>query len=112
MKYDKPLPSIRKLKKLTEWDGPFPMKSYRVIIGANRYGFDEDTISFLELFPHDAVFKTRNDFIERCEKLEATILAKKAAAIEIERKRVTALTASGNATDYKFKRKITDWGVV
>jgi hypothetical protein len=106
--YDKPLPSIRKLKKLAEWDGPFPMKSYRVIIGANRYGFDDDTLNFLDLFPHDTVFQSRGDFIERCEKLEATIRAKQGA----ELKRVTALTASESATEYKFKRKVTDWGVI
>jgi hypothetical protein len=108
MKYNKPLPSIRKLKKLTEWDGPFPMKSYRVVIGANRYGFDQDTISFLELFPHETVFHTRDDFIERCEKLEAIIRAKQ----EDDQRHVTSLTASDNATEYKFKRKITDWGIV
>lgn len=107
MQYDKPLPSIRKLKKLIEWDGPFPMKSYRVVIGANRYGFDEDTISFLELFPHDTVFQNRNDFLDRCVELESSIRDQQA-----ERKRVTALTASVNATEYKFERKITDWGIL
>lgn len=79
MQYDKPLPPIRKLKKLAEWDGPFPMKSYRLVIGASRYGFDDDTIWFLEQFPHDAVFKSRSDFLERCEQMEATIRAEQHA---------------------------------
>ncbi len=107
MQYDKPLPSIRKLKKLVEWDGPFPMKSYRVVIGANRYGFDEGTIRFLELFPHDTIFQSRVDFLGRCEALAATIRDQQA-----ETRRVTPLTASVNATEYKFERKITDWGVL
>lgn len=76
MNYEKPLPSIRKLKKLAEWDGPFPMKSYRLIVGANRYGFDDDTILFLQLFPHDDVFKSRSDFLDRCEQMAALIRAK------------------------------------
>ncbi len=73
MTYDKPLPAIRQLKKLAEWDGPFPMKGYRMVIGADRYGFDNNTITFLELFPHDEVFRSRSDFIKRCEALESLI---------------------------------------
>ena len=81
MQYNKPLPSIRKLKKLAEWDGPFPMKSYRVIVGADRYGFDDDTIGFLKLFPHNTVFKSRSDFLARCEKLQTMIRAKQHTSV-------------------------------
>ena len=73
MLYNRPLPPIRDLKKLATWDGPFPMKGYRAVIGADRYGFDDDTIRFLQLFPHDAVFQNRDDFLQRCEELEGLI---------------------------------------
>ena len=74
MTYDRPLPPMRNLKKLATWDGPFPMKGYRMVIGANRYGFDDDTIHFLQLFPHDAVFRSRDDFLKRCQDLELFIV--------------------------------------
>lgn len=81
MQYDQPLPSIRKLKKLAEWDGPFPMKSYRLIISADRYGFDDDIIWFLKLFPHDEVFQTRSDFLEHCKTLTASIQARRKTSV-------------------------------
>jgi hypothetical protein len=78
MPYDKPLPPIRKLQKLAEWSGPFPMKCYRILIGANLYNFDADTIEFLKLFPHDGIFLSREDFVQRCELLEEHIRAENA----------------------------------
>ena len=77
---DTSLPSIRKLKKLAEWDGPFPMKSYRIVIGADRFGFDEDTIQFLKRFPHNTIFASRDDFLQRCQNLQETIRAKRTQA--------------------------------
>lgn len=73
MMYNRTLPSMHNLKKLADWDGPFPMKGYRIVIGADRYGFDDDTIHFLKLFPHDAVFRDRDDFLRLCEELEILI---------------------------------------
>jgi hypothetical protein len=73
MTYTGQLPSLSKLRKLAEWDGPFPMKSYRIVIGAERYGFDTSVIQFLQLFPHDEVFRSRNDFLQRCQNLETII---------------------------------------
>lgn len=77
MQYSNPLPSIRKLNRLAEWDGPFPMKGSRIIIGAERYGFDDDTIRFLKLFPDDTVFRSRDDFQDRCKKLQTLIRKKR-----------------------------------
>ena len=73
MTYVEPLPSLSKLKKLVDWDGPFPATSYRVITNAQRYGFDESVIRFLQLFPGDEVFRSRNDFLQRCQNLETII---------------------------------------
>jgi len=77
---DMSLPSIRKLKKLAEWDGPFPMKSYRIVIGADRFGFDEDTMEFLKRFPHNTIFASRDDFLQRCQDLREAIRAKRTQA--------------------------------
>ena len=73
MRYTRPLPSMRSLKKLATWDGPFPMKSYRMMVGANRYCFGSDMAAFLELFPHDEVFRSRDDFLVKCQELELMI---------------------------------------
>jgi hypothetical protein len=83
MRYENQLPPIRKLKRLAEWDGPFPIKSYRLVLGARRFGFDDDTIRFLRLFPHDSVFNSRDDFIYSCEMLESSIQADRKPAATI-----------------------------
>jgi len=75
MTYDGPLPTIRRLKKLAEWSGPFPMKSHHMVIDAERFRFDSTTIQFLQLFPHDEVFENRTDFLCHCASLETTIRA-------------------------------------
>ena len=78
MTYDQPLPSMRSLRKLASWDGPFPMKSYHMILGAQRYGFGSDMIGLLRQFPHDDVFRSRDDFINRCKELEIRIQSDRA----------------------------------
>lgn len=70
------LPSIRKLKNLADWGGPFPIQNRHLKLAAERFGFDEKVIQFLELFPQNAVFQTRDDFIHQCEVVEAYIRAK------------------------------------
>lgn len=64
------LPPLRSLEKLAWWIGPFPIKSRHVLLGAERFGFNNNVISFLGLFPPDEVFQTRNDFLNRCQTLE------------------------------------------
>jgi hypothetical protein len=75
MNYNGPLPSIRRLKKLAEWGGPFPMKGRTMMISAERFGFDIATIQFLQLFPDNGVFRNRDDFLCQCASLETTIRA-------------------------------------
>ena len=73
MAYRGHLPSMRKLKKLADMDGPFPIKNHYIVLAAHRFKFDDDVIQFLNLFPRDEVFHSRMDFIERCEELEELI---------------------------------------
>lgn len=70
MAYDTPLPPIRKLKQLADWGGPFPIHNRHLILAAERFGFGEKVISFLELFPKNAIFDTRSEFIQQCEDVE------------------------------------------
>ena len=70
------LPSIRKLKTLADWGGPFPIQNRHLKLAAERFGLGEKVIQFLDLFPQTAVFQTRNDFIHQCEVVEAYIRAK------------------------------------
>lgn len=83
MTYDKHLPSMRKLKRLADIDGPFPIKNHFIVLAARRFNFDEDVIDFLNLFPRDEIFKSRIDFIERCEELEALISSEQDMPMEI-----------------------------
>lgn len=69
------LPPMRSLRKLAMWDGPFPMKSRRLVMAAERFGFGDDMITFLKLFPRDEVFRSRDEFLERCELLETIIFS-------------------------------------
>lgn len=81
MAYARPLPSIRSLGKLASWDGPFPMKAYRMVVGADHYGFGEDMLAFLALFPHDMIFHDRHEFLERCKELESSIALERSATL-------------------------------
>jgi len=80
MPYYNSLPSVRTLRKLAEWIGPFPMRRSRLIISAERYGFDDNVIQFLLLFRRDAVFHNRDNFLERALRLRATVRKKQVAA--------------------------------
>lgn len=83
MTYDKRLPSMRKLKKLADLDGPFPIKNHYIVLAAQRFKFDEEVIDFLNLFPRDEIFKSRSDFVERCEELETLISSELDMPMEI-----------------------------
>lgn len=67
------LPFIRTLRTLANMDGPFPMQSRRIVAAAERLWFGGNVIAFLRLFPPDEVFRSRDDFIERCRQLERCI---------------------------------------
>ena len=82
MTYDRRLPSMRSLKKLASWDGPFPMKGSRIVLGARRYGFDDDVVEFLKLFSRDDVFHSRDDFLKQCQALQTIIREERGAPVE------------------------------
>lgn len=82
MVYNRPLPSMRSLRQLASWNGPFPVKGYRLVIAADRYGFGSNMQAFLKLFPHDEVFHSRDDFLERCRDLEILIYSEQGMPVE------------------------------
>lgn len=63
---------IHVLKRLAEMDGPFPAQSRHIVLAAERFGFSDDIIAFLEQLPSHEIFTSRADFIERCKRLEAS----------------------------------------
>lgn len=70
MAYDTPLPSIRRLRQLAEWGGPFPIQNRHLLLAAERFNLGEKVINFLELFPKESVFETREDFMYQCDVIE------------------------------------------
>lgn len=68
--YRDPLPSRRTLKHLGELIGPFPIRRRHISLEAERYAFSPRVIEFLLLFPPEELFRTRVDFIGRCEELK------------------------------------------
>jgi hypothetical protein len=83
MALESELPPIRKIKLLADWGGPFPIQNRHLKLAAERFGFGEKVIHFLDLFPQTAVFRTRNDFIHQCEVVEAFIRAKQEMPTEL-----------------------------
>ena len=77
MIYTRPLPSMRSLKQLASSDGPFPTKSYHMVVSAEQSGFGADMLAFLNLFPHDEAFLSREDFLQKCQELEIAIYSER-----------------------------------
>lgn len=74
MAYGRLLPlRIDNIRWLAKVAGPFPTTSSDVLDIANAWGFDEDTIDFLGLFPDNITFSSRDDFLFRCAAMEAVI---------------------------------------
>ncbi|HKX73478.1 MAG TPA: hypothetical protein VJM32_05665 [Candidatus Saccharimonadales bacterium] len=83
MTFNKRLPTIRTLRYLADMDGPFPIKNRHIILAAQRFWFGDNVIEFLKLFPPDAVFHSRDGFIERCKQLELLIQEERHAPLEV-----------------------------
>jgi|SRR5581483_7415738 len=73
MAFDGPLPSLRKLRQLADWGGPFPIQNRHLMLAAERFGFGDIIINFLKLFPKHTTFQSRDDFIYQCEVMELYI---------------------------------------
>lgn len=67
------LPPMRSLKHLAEICGPFPIKNKQLLLCAERFGFNSRVVEFLQLFPANQVFHSRDSFLESCDELEALI---------------------------------------
>lgn len=70
MAYDTPLPSIRKLRQLADWGGPYPIQNRRLILAAERFELGDKVINFLQLFTKGTIFQSRDDFLYQCEVME------------------------------------------
>ncbi len=77
MAYVTPLPSTRKLRRLAEWGGPFPIKNRHLVLAAERFDLGENVINFLKLFPKYTVFESREEFIYQCVVIEQYLRANK-----------------------------------
>lgn len=73
--YNIPLPSIRKLRQLAEWGGPFPIQSRHLVLAGERFDLGDKVIHFLELFPKDTIFESREDFLYQCYVIEQYLRA-------------------------------------
>ena len=85
MVFTQTLPMMSTLRHLAEMDGPFPIKNRHVILAAERFWFKENVIDFLKLFPPDEVFRSRKDFLNRCEELELMIREERGMPKEVLR---------------------------
>jgi hypothetical protein len=82
MVYNTPLPSSRHLKQLADWGGPYPIDNRHLILLAVRFGFGEKVMNFLQLFPLDATFQTRRDFMHQCDVIRQFLRANQEIPME------------------------------
>ena len=75
MAYDTPLPSIRKLRQLANWGGPYPIENRHMVLAAERFGCSDKVVRFLQLFSKATVFQSREDFLYQCNVMELYIKA-------------------------------------
>lgn len=73
MTYTKPLPRIDNILWLAKLARPFPATARQIKNIAKLWGFSSSTTDFLELFPEDEEFDSRDDFLNRCDDLEVLI---------------------------------------
>ena len=73
-----PRPHIDNILWLAKLSMPFPATARNVAEVAEAWRFSKSTLDFLDLFPDDEIFSSRDDFMTRCEELEL-LLREKAA---------------------------------
>lgn len=69
-----PLPSMRALGELAELISPFPIENRHITLAAERFGFNDQVMTFLEIFPRHKTFQSREAFLEHCELLRSALL--------------------------------------
>ena len=82
MRYKQHLPPVRFLLSLAK-NTRFPASREEIARNAYDWGFTNTTINFLNLFPSIKVFKSRVNFMTRCEELEMLINEQRRAPREI-----------------------------
>jgi len=70
MVYDNSIPRINNVRWLARLAMPFPTTAGAIMEIAQAWRFDKSTLDFLELFPPDLSFESREDFMTRCEEVE------------------------------------------
>lgn len=85
MTYDKPLPHVRDLLKLTKLADSFPLTRQQLAETAKKWSLPNEVTDFLQLFPADEVFESRADFATRSEELEMLIYQERESPQEISR---------------------------
>ena len=84
MKYKKQLPPVRHLLSLAQ-DTLFPVSREEIEQNAPYYGFSDEVVNFLRLFPADEIFSSRVDFMTRCEELEMYLTLQRESPRELLR---------------------------
>ena len=85
MIYFKPLPHIDNIRWLARLTEPYPATCQAILETAEAWNFSDSTIEFLQLFPSDEEFASREDFLTRCEELEMSIREERTMPAEILR---------------------------
>lgn len=73
MVYSGSLPQMTTLRRLADVIGLFPVRNHQLVLTSQQLGSSEGVADFLRLFPAFEQFHTRDEFLERCEKLELVI---------------------------------------
>lgn len=73
MVYNNARPHIDNILWLARLSMPFPATAGNIAEVARAWRFSANTLDFLQLFPRDEIFSSREDFMTRCEELKLLI---------------------------------------
>ncbi|HET9174548.1 MAG TPA: hypothetical protein VFN56_04710 [Candidatus Saccharimonadales bacterium] len=73
MSYTKPLPRLRRLELLATLAGTYPQTAQQLLLTAKRWRCGPSITDFLQLFPADELFATKDEFMNRARELELLI---------------------------------------
>lgn len=66
----KPLPHVDNMPWLVKVVAPFPVTAGFILNRAQLWGFSKATQDFLKRFSTNEIFKSRADFLTRCDELD------------------------------------------
>jgi hypothetical protein len=76
MVYNNAQPHIDNILWLARLSMPFPATAGNIAEVARTWRFSGNTLDFLNLFPKDEIFSSREEFMTRCEELELLLREK------------------------------------